>query len=136
MSDSILQMLILYGGLTIFMAGALGYALFVYRRGQRKVGVTVSDFEAANARAKLMKSRFPSAKAAWYDDEKGRVIVELEAGLELSFPPKGVHGLAEASPEDLREVVVSPSGLGLHFPKIDADVYLPALLEGHSGPAR
>ena len=65
------------------MAGALGYALFVYRRGQRKVVVTVSDFEAANARAKLMKSHFPSAKTAWYDDEKGRVIVEFEAGFSF-----------------------------------------------------
>jgi len=30
----------------------------------------------------------------------------------------------------LTEIEISPSGLGLHFPKLDADLYLPALLEG------
>ena len=128
MSDPILQLLIFYGGPALFGALALGYGLLVYRRGRRKVRVSVSDFEAANARAKLTRSRFPAAKTAWYDDEKGRVVVELESGLQLSFSPKGVPGLDDASPEDLGEIVVSPSGLGLHFPKIDADVYMPALL--------
>jgi hypothetical protein len=33
-------------------------------------------------------------------------------------------------------VEFSPSGLGLHFPKLDADLYLPALLEGFLGSRR
>jgi hypothetical protein len=134
MSDPVLELLIFYGGLGLFGAFALGYGLLVYRRGRRKVSVSVSDFEAANARAKLTGSRFPSVKMAWYDGEKGRVVVELEAGLQLSFPAKGVPGLGDVSPQDLGEIVVRPSGLGLHFPTIDADVYLPSLLERHAAP--
>jgi len=134
MSDPILELLVFYGGLALFGAGALGYGLLVYRRGRRKVSVSVSDFEAANARAKLTRSRFPAAKMAWYDSEKGRVVVELDAGLQLSFPAKGVPGLDDASAQDLGEIVVSPSGLSLHFPTIDADIYLPSLLERHSSP--
>lgn len=71
---------------------------------------------------------------AWYDSENGRVVAELEAGLQLTFPAKDVPGLDDASPEDLDAIVVSPSGLGLHFPTIDADVYLPSLLERHAAP--
>ncbi|MBQ1763160.1 MAG: DUF2442 domain-containing protein, partial [Aquincola sp.] len=31
------------------------------------------------------------------------------------------------------EIEVSPSGLGLHVPALDADLYLPALLDGFFG---
>ena len=128
MSEPVLELLIFYGSLAIFGVLGLGYALFLYRRGRGTATVTAADFDAANARAEATRARFSAARAAWYDDEKGRVVVELENGLQLSFRPNGVPGLEGASPDDLREMVVSPSGLGLHFPRIDADVYLPALL--------
>lgn len=136
MSESVLQLLIFLGGLVIFGVAGFAYALLVYRRGRRAGTITTADFDAANARAEITRARFSAARVAWYDDEKGRVVVELETGLQLSFTPKGIPGLEGASPEDLREMVVSPSGLGLHFPRIDADVYLPALLgtrRQHSG---
>lgn len=31
---------------------------------------------------------------------------------------------------------ISPSGLGVHFPRLDADLYIPALLEGFLGSRR
>ncbi|WP_324779770.1 DUF2442 domain-containing protein [Thiobacillus sedimenti] len=136
MSEPVLQLLIFYGGLAIFAVAGLGYALFVYRRGRSTATVTAADFGLANARAEVTRARFSAARAAWFDDENGRVVVELETGLQLSFRPNRVPGLEGTSPEDLREMVVSPSGLGLHLPRIDADVYLPALLgtrRQHSG---
>jgi hypothetical protein len=36
----------------------------------------------------------------------------------------------------LSKIEISPSGLGLHFPAIDADLYLPALLDGFLGSRR
>jgi hypothetical protein len=33
----------------------------------------------------------------------------------------------------LKHIEISPSGLGLHFPALDVDLYLPALLEGYLG---
>jgi len=33
----------------------------------------------------------------------------------------------------LQAIEVTPSGLGIHFPKLDADLYLPALLKGVLG---
>jgi hypothetical protein len=38
-----------------------------------------------------------------------------------------------AKPADLDVIEISPSGLGIHFPKLVADLYLPALLEGFFG---
>jgi hypothetical protein len=34
------------------------------------------------------------------------------------------------------EIEISPSGLGIHFPKLDADLYLPGVLEGFLGSKR
>jgi len=62
-----------------------------------------------------------------------RVVVRLDSGLELAFPPHLAEGLDQAKPDDLVDIEISPSGLGLHFPKLDADLYLPALLEGTLG---
>lgn len=45
----------------------------------------------------------------------------------------GIQGLEHSKPDDLAEIEISPSGLGIHFPRLDADLYLPALLEGFLG---
>jgi hypothetical protein len=45
-----------------------------------------------------------------------------------------VEGLHGASADDLRAVEVEAFGLGIHFPTLDADLYVPALLEGLLGP--
>lgn len=128
MTEPILGLLIFYGGLAVLALAELGYALFLSRRGQCTEAITAAGFDAANARAEITRARLSAARETWHDDEKGRVVVVLETGWQLSFPPKGIPSLEGASPEDLRAIVVSPSGLGLHFPKIDADVYLPAVL--------
>jgi len=44
--------------------------------------------------------------------------------------------LQDARPEDLADAEISPSGLGIHFPAIDMDMYLPGLLEGYLGTKR
>ena len=72
-------------------------------------------------------------RQARYDRRIARVVVQLETGLELAFPPHLAEGLDQARPDDLTPIEISASGLGLHFPKLDADLYLPALLEGTLG---
>lgn len=41
-----------------------------------------------------------------------------------------------AGPEDLAEIVISPSGLGLHWPRLDAGLYVPSLFAGVFGSKR
>jgi hypothetical protein len=91
------------------------------------------EFRRANARAARRKSAGPVAVAAHYDRRRGRVIVTLAGGVDLSFSPREAQGLEAAKPAQLQTIEISPSGLGLHFPKLDADIYLPALLEGILG---
>jgi hypothetical protein len=71
--------------------------------------------------------------AARYDGERDRIVVELSTGAEVAFPPHDAQGLEAAKPEDLAEIAIDPPGFGLHFPRLDADLYLPALLQGLLG---
>jgi hypothetical protein len=56
--------------------------------------------------------------------------------LEVAFNPRLAEGLDKATTAQLAAVEISPSGLGLHWPKLDADLYVPALLEGVFGSPR
>jgi hypothetical protein len=56
--------------------------------------------------------------------------------LEISFSPRNAQGLETATWEQLREIEIYPTGSGLHFPALDADLYIPALLEGVFGSKR
>jgi hypothetical protein len=44
-----------------------------------------------------------------------------------------VEGLSGACRADLAEIEISPTGTGLHWPRLDADLYIPALLQGVFG---
>ena len=91
------------------------------------------EFRDANRRARLRLRRTPTASAARYDRASHRIVVSLGSGLEFLIAPAYVEGLSDAKPAQLSKIEISPSGLGLHFPKLDADIYLPALLEGIVG---
>ena len=92
-----------------------------------------NNFELASRRAKEMKASFPRAISAHYDRRRGRVVIKLDSKLDVSFSPSDAQGLEHAKPFQLDAIEISPSGFGIHFPKLDADLYLPALLEGFLG---
>jgi len=95
----------------------------------------ISDvaLEAANRRGEKKRGTFPAAVAVRYDRRVARVVISLETGLQIAFAPRDVEGFQEARPADLTDAEISPSGFGIHFPKLDADLYIPALLEGFLG---
>jgi hypothetical protein len=93
----------------------------------------IDEFDRATARADRRRSAGYTATSARYDPQADRVFVSLNNGLDIAFSPRRVQGLEAAKTADLDIIEISPSGLGLHFPKIDADVYIPALLEGFFG---
>jgi len=94
------------------------------------------EFETANRRALAQQAAFPAVASVRYDRRVARIIIVLASGLELAFSPKQAEGLEHARPIDLADIEITPSGLGIHFPKLDADLYLPALLEGFLGSRR
>jgi hypothetical protein len=96
---------------------------------------TTNPFEEAKARGDA-RLRGPRAESAHYDAGRNRVIVRLTTGVEIGLVPKDVEGLHDASADDLKVIEVEPFGLGIHFPRLDADLYIPALLEGVLGSKR
>jgi hypothetical protein len=63
----------------------------------------------------------------------GRIVVELSSKVILSFSPGDVEGLEDAKPSQLSAIEISPSGFGIHFPAVDADLYVPGIVEGFLG---
>ena len=94
--------------------------------------LTTKQFETAKARGDA-RLRGPRAESAHYDAERDRVIVRLTSGVEIGFAPRDAEGLQHASRDDLAMIEVEAFGLGIHFPRLDADLYVPALLEGVLG---
>src|SRR5947209_7195679 len=95
-----------------------------------------NEFEQANTRAEDRQKTVPKAVSAEYDQKTGRIVVHLSSRVDLSFAPRDAQGLEHAKPFQLKDIEISPSGFGIHFPKLDADLYLPALLEGILGSRR
>jgi hypothetical protein len=91
------------------------------------------DFEQANQRAKDLKARIPRAISAHYDRRTKRIVIEFSSKLIVSLSPSDVEGIEHATPSQLNEIEISPSGFGIRFPAVDADLYVPALLEGFLG---
>ena len=89
--------------------------------------------EQANERGAAVLKTGPTALSAFYDVSRGQVVVELSTGLEVAFFPQNAQGLEDARPDDLEEIQINSSGLGLHFPKLDADLYIPAVANGIFG---
>ncbi len=94
--------------------------------------LTSEDFETAKTHG-TARMRGPRAESAHYDAGRNRIVVRLTTGVEIGFAPQHAQGLENASAEDLRPIEVQEFGLGIHFPKLDADLYVPALLEGVLG---
>lgn len=101
-----------------------------------EAAIDAEMFEAAEREGTMQRSLMPAAIAVRYDGVTDRVLVVLDTGVELAFAPWLVQGLGGAEAGDLAQVAISPSGLGLHFPLLNADVYLPGLLEGVMGTRR
>jgi hypothetical protein len=95
-----------------------------------------SSFEEANRRAQELQAVVPRATSAQYDRATDRVVIHLSSKLDVSFSPRDTQGLEQAKPSELEEIEISPSGFGIYFPKLDADLYVPGLLEGFLGSTK
>lgn len=96
--------------------------------------VLPSAFAQANAAGRRQLARGQLATAASY--KAGRVHVELNNGCAFAFPVAQVEDLAGASTKDLRHIEIAAGGLGLYFPRLDADLYVPNLVKGVLGTKR
>jgi len=85
------------------------------------MAISKREFENAQARMEVLREA-GRAVSARHDRRTARVIVMLNTGVQLAFPAQLAEGLAGAAPESMAEIEISPAGLGLHCPRLDADV--------------
>lgn len=97
--------------------------------------ISEQEFQAAVLRGEEIR-RNGYAVSAEYDASQNRLVVGLSNGVVIMVPVHLLEELAEAGAHDLAEIEISPAGLGLHWPRLDADVYVPALMQGVFGTRR
>lgn len=95
--------------------------------------LTEAEFTDAVARGQSLLDTELRAVSAQYDTKTGRVSIEMVNGCTYVFPASLVQDLSAASPDDLAEIEVDGMGLNLHWPKLDADLYVLALVAGVFG---
>ncbi len=93
--------------------------------------IDVASFAKANERGRKTHARGPLAISARYDT--GRIHVELNNGCAFVFPVARAQGLVGAKVAQLRAIEITAAGLGLHWPKLEADLYVPSLVKGVLG---
>ena len=95
--------------------------------------ITKQEFQQANERMKALRASTPHATSAYYDRKSKNIIVKLSTGIGIFFSPQDAQGLENGTASQLSDIEITPSGFGLLFPQLDADFYVPSLLEGILG---
>lgn len=94
------------------------------------------EFEEANRRGLESIQRDPRAITARYDAASNLIVVELNTGYSVAFPPQRSQPLANAKPEDLTEIEITFPGFGLYFPRLDEDISVIGIAAGRFGSDR
>ncbi|CDN49255.1 DUF2442 domain-containing protein [Neorhizobium galegae] len=96
------------------------------------MAISEQELRAAEERMQALREA-GYAVSARYDRRSSRVVIALNTDVQVAIPTGKIEGLSEASPDELSGIEISPTGLGLHWPKLDVDVYVPGLLQGIFG---
>ncbi len=75
----------------------------------------------------------PRAVAVRYDAVAKLVIIDLANGCIYAFPPENVQDLRGADTSALQTVEIDGLGFNLHWPALDVDLSVPALIAGIFG---
>lgn len=97
--------------------------------------ITEQEFQAATLRGEEVRRRGYAVRAD-YDSRQNRLVVDLNTGVTIMVPVALIEELSDADANDLTEIEISPAGTALHWPRIDADVYVPSLVQGIYGTKR
>jgi hypothetical protein len=92
-----------------------------------------AEIEQARATGKALEEIEPRAVKAWYADDSARIFIELNTEIIMGFPSSLLEALSDATPKQLAEVKVTPSGYGLHWESLDVDLGVPQLVAGLFG---
>jgi hypothetical protein len=92
-----------------------------------------AEINRARVAGQALDESEPKAIKAWYAAETDRIFIELNTEIIMGFPSQRLQGLEDATPKQLAEVEITPSGYGLHWESLDVDLGVPELVAGLFG---
>jgi hypothetical protein len=101
---------------------------------RHKILTTDAEIDRAIERARRLREG-PLVKEIEYRPGPGLdlFILKLTDGGRRVLPREDLQGLQSGTKEQLARVEIVGGGTGLHWPDLDADLYVPALLRGIYG---
>ena len=96
---------------------------------------TDTELDAALERARL-RDQEPVAQSVEHIPGLNLLIVALSNHRRLVLPMEDLQGLEHATHQQLEKYELLGGGTGISFPMLDADFYVPALMEGAYGTRR
>jgi hypothetical protein len=100
-----------------------------------RVITTDQEIKEALERAKLLHGE-PLAKTVEYVQRLNMLVVRLTNGRRLLLPVEELQGLEGATHKQIKNCKLVGRGTGITWPDLDADLYVPALIEGVYGTKR
>lgn len=85
--------------------------------------------KAARARGEKRTQDASALVDARYDISADAVVLTFRGGGSMTIPRRVIPGLERQPASALKAITVSPAGDALLWPSIDADVYVPGLVE-------
>ena len=82
---------------------------------------------------KTAEATEPRAESVQYNQSEDLIVIKLKNGAIFCFPPGLAQGLESASPEQLADVWLPPSGSSVHWESLDVDFGIPELVAGIFG---
>jgi hypothetical protein len=102
-------------------------------KGTHKVHISSPRLNSAIARARQFEANDPRVMKVQYEASEDLVSLWFADGLRISIPRKQLQGLESADKSQLSRIEIVGHGTGLHWPLLDADHYVPGLLEHRFG---
>jgi Protein of unknown function (DUF2442) len=100
----------------------------------KNIGIEIqATIQLARAAGQTSDEIEPRAIKAWYAADTDRIFIELNTDIIMGFPSQRLQGLEDATPRQLAEVEVTPSGYVLHWESLDVDLGVPELVAGLFG---
>src|ERR1700684_2171809 len=96
---------------------------------------TDAEIDAALERAKLLEDE-PLAQTVEHNQTLHILIVGLSNGRRLVLPVEELQGLEGATHKQLQNYELPGRGTGISWPNLNADLYVPSLIEGRYGTRR
>lgn len=94
----------------------------------------LAQVTAAREAERVADRTEPRARAAWYDERRGRIVVELKSGAAFAIPVDHLDELDGADGAILAEVEPVSGGEGLAWNALDVHISVPGILATMLGP--